>query len=607
MRRMLLALALCAAGVLPAAADPHRFDAPAGVVAFGDVHGAHAALVDTLRAAGVVDAQQRWIAGERHLVSVGDLVDRGADSRRVLDLLMRLEGEAAAAGGRVHVLMGNHELMNLLGELRDLAPGEIAAFAVDETEAQRSAAFAGWLSRQPAGTDATAARAAFDARFPPGWFARRAAFAPQGRYGAWLLARPLAVAVGDTVFVHGGISSTFADWPLDRLNRTFAERLVRQLDDIAALEAAGWIAFEQTGESRPEVLAARIASLPADADPALAEAARRVVAWEREALPGIRGPMWYRGLALCRPVLEQDVVDAAVARHGVARIAMGHTVAPRLHPTLRLDGRALQLDTGMLRSVYRGFGNAVTIEQGKLAVVREDGQRAAPWTDPVAVLPRAPGGDEAAFALRLAQADWVAAPPDPAAASAVQLDFGGQPLPAAWMPGGRRGEHRRELAAWRLDRLLGLGLVPTTVERTVGGETGAVQWRPQPSIPAADAARGAAGGSPWCDTEAQVELLYVWDALIGNPARSEASLAWTREDWLLLASDHRAAFETSSRLPQWLADRPLRVGPTLCRRLAALDASGLEAALGTLLEPRRRSALLARRDRILNAAGCPGG
>ena len=88
------------------------------VVAFADVHGAYAELLPLLRETGIVDAQDHWAAGQAHLVSLGDLLDRGADSRKVMDLLMRLQGEAQAKGGQVHVLLGNHEAMNILGDLR---------------------------------------------------------------------------------------------------------------------------------------------------------------------------------------------------------------------------------------------------------------------------------------------------------------------------------------------------------------------------------------------------------------------------------------------------------------------------------------------------------
>lgn len=340
--------------------------------------------------------------------------------------------------------MGNHELVNLLGELRDLAPGESAAFAAEERPAMREAAFMAWSSRRPSGPDPDAARASFGTRFPSGWLARREAFAPGGRCGAWPLQRKLAVVVGDTLFVFGGLSAQFTDWPLERLDGAFAARLAHRLGDIAALEAAGWVDFAPPRESRPELLAVRLATLPPDADMALADAARRVVAWEREPIRGIRRPLWSCGLALCRPVLEQNVADAATTRHGVTRIAAAHTVAPRLHPTLRLEGRALQLDTGMLRSVYRGIGNAVTFDDGGLAVPLEDGRRTTPWIDATAVLPAAPGGDKAAFAARLAATPVPAGAPDGAR---VPVSIGAATLAAVGYPPTRQGTNCRELAA----------------------------------------------------------------------------------------------------------------------------------------------------------------
>ena len=68
-----------------------RFPAPDRLVAVGDVHGDYAALVEVLLAARVIDDEQRWIGGATHLVSIGDLLDRGDASRAVMDLLMQLQ------------------------------------------------------------------------------------------------------------------------------------------------------------------------------------------------------------------------------------------------------------------------------------------------------------------------------------------------------------------------------------------------------------------------------------------------------------------------------------------------------------------------------------
>jgi Calcineurin-like phosphoesterase len=75
----------------------------------GDVHGDYARLVPLLREAGLIDEGLGWSGGESTLWFVGDFFDRGEDGIAVVDLVMRLQGEAEAAGGRVRALLGNHE------------------------------------------------------------------------------------------------------------------------------------------------------------------------------------------------------------------------------------------------------------------------------------------------------------------------------------------------------------------------------------------------------------------------------------------------------------------------------------------------------------------
>ena len=195
-RRWLVAVAATLLLAPALAQEPWRFATDARVVAFADVHGAYGNLVALLRATDVIDADLRWNAGPAHVVSLGDLVDRGAETRAVLELLMRLEREAAAAGGRLHIVLGNHELMTLLGDWRYVAPADYASFAADETEAMRAAAYADFAAG--AGGDSSEARARFDSTYARGYFARQAAFAPAGRYGAWLLSRPTLVVVNDS-------------------------------------------------------------------------------------------------------------------------------------------------------------------------------------------------------------------------------------------------------------------------------------------------------------------------------------------------------------------------------------------------------------------------
>ncbi|GAA3393382.1 metallophosphoesterase [Streptomyces roseoviridis] len=97
---------------VPAAADGRG---PLYVV--GDVHGYLDELLQALHAQGLIDENGVWSAGNARLWFLGDFTDRGPDGIGVIDLVMRLSAEAAAAGGYCKALMGNHELL-LIGAKR---------------------------------------------------------------------------------------------------------------------------------------------------------------------------------------------------------------------------------------------------------------------------------------------------------------------------------------------------------------------------------------------------------------------------------------------------------------------------------------------------------
>ncbi|WP_245769547.1 metallophosphoesterase family protein [Streptomyces indicus] len=99
------------------APEPTRGDAPGPLYVVGDVHGYLDELLAALREQGLVDAEGTWCAGNARLWFLGDFTDRGPDGIGVIDLVMRLSAEAAAAGGYCKALMGNHELL-LIGAKR---------------------------------------------------------------------------------------------------------------------------------------------------------------------------------------------------------------------------------------------------------------------------------------------------------------------------------------------------------------------------------------------------------------------------------------------------------------------------------------------------------
>jgi hypothetical protein len=107
------------------------------IVAIGDIHGDYDNFLEVLKEAKVVNRRGNWIAGETHLVQLGDVPDRGPDTDKAIALLQKLERQAERDGGKVHVLIGNHEAMNIYGDLRYVDPGEYAAFRTRSSRRMR--------------------------------------------------------------------------------------------------------------------------------------------------------------------------------------------------------------------------------------------------------------------------------------------------------------------------------------------------------------------------------------------------------------------------------------------------------------------------------------
>jgi hypothetical protein len=566
------------------------------VIAFADVHGAYDELTGLLEKAGVVDADLHWAAGKAHVVSTGDLLDRGAGSRKVMDLLMRLQSEATAAGGMLHVLLGNHEAMNLLGDLRDATPAELASYADFEPSDLRPRLRRDWVVQHGEGTEE-----AFDGQFPPGFFGHREAFARDGRYGAWLLGLPVAIVVNDTLFMHGGPSRVLSGLTLADVNESYRTAISTYLGTLDELMKVGFVRVEDAFEMRAALAEQRLASAPpvdAATRAALAEAARRLALAERNPMLDAGGPNWYRGAALCHEASESDVLKPILEGLGARRLVIGHSVARNQRVASRFDGAVIKLDTGMNRAVYHGHPAALLLGSGDPRVVYADGNGAPTAVPAEPLYLTSPVIDDTVVASMLADgAVTLGSARAPGVVDAV-VERDGQRVPAVFL-GAKADAAKRELAAYRIDRELRLGLVPATVERKIQGRRGILQARPARWVSQADVESQSLHPGGWCALKPQFELMYAFDALIGNEGRTRERILYDASEWMLLLTGHDRAFGTGKGLPKHLEARPPQPGAEMRRRLAALDEEALERAAGSLLGDRERSALLARRDALL--------
>lgn len=188
-------------GLSPAAAGQA---APSRIVVMGDLHADIGVTRRAFQLAGATDARGAWIGGPLTIVQLGDIIGRSDDDRAVLDFIFDIRERARAAGGRVHVLLGNHEVFGGRVDNQAVGPNPFPGFedvpglALDDPRLQI---------------------------LPRSQRARGAALMAGGPYARRLAEFPTVLRLGETVFVHGGVVPRWARYGIDRINTEVSDWL----------------------------------------------------------------------------------------------------------------------------------------------------------------------------------------------------------------------------------------------------------------------------------------------------------------------------------------------------------------------------------------------
>ncbi len=168
-----------------------EYDEVSKIAAISDIHGQYDTFITLLKRNNIVDEQGAWNFGDGHFVVAGDIFDRGPNVTEVLWFLYDLEKQAALHGGKVHVLLGNHDVMVLNGNLRSVHP--------KYTEIAR-------ILEKPFHT----------------------LFSNETVLGNWLRTRPVLVKLNTFLFTHGGLHPDLVtkDVSLDQINTEFKNQLI---------------------------------------------------------------------------------------------------------------------------------------------------------------------------------------------------------------------------------------------------------------------------------------------------------------------------------------------------------------------------------------------
>lgn len=164
--------------------ESQSYDLPTRLIAISDIEGNFNALHSFLVNNKVIDKDYNWTFGNGHLVLNGDFFDRGQSVNQVLWLLYSLEKKAEEQHGKVHFINGNHEIMNLSGDVSD--------------SDHRYIEVAKQISKKEHWDKAS-----------------KFLYSEESELGKWLRTKNVMEKIGSYIFVHGGLNKQLVDAQLD--------------------------------------------------------------------------------------------------------------------------------------------------------------------------------------------------------------------------------------------------------------------------------------------------------------------------------------------------------------------------------------------------------
>ncbi|SJX63561.1 uncharacterized protein SRS1_14315 [Sporisorium reilianum f. sp. reilianum] len=293
-------------GTLPTHADG-RTPLSRRTVAVADLHGDLAHALNVLSMASVLSVsgdKYTWVGGHDVLVSTGDIVDRGDDTIALYRLFITLREQAARAGGEVKNCLGNHEVMNALGDWRYVTAGDVKSFG--GVEARRAAmSSTGWIGQD--------------------WLRNYNVTHTIPLLPPTHPALPAGYTPPRMSFVHGGITPHYATLGTHHINTLGHSFLAKALSQPTP---TSWLPPNTTTDEQ--------------------------LLWSES------GPLWYRGYASDPPATACPNAAQATQLLGVTQLVMGHT--PHFDGFVtRCNNTVLLIDTGISRA-YGGEQSALIVD-----------------------------------------------------------------------------------------------------------------------------------------------------------------------------------------------------------------------------------------------------
>jgi hypothetical protein len=556
------------------------------IVAVGDVHGDYDNFVKILKAARIVDESLHWIAGQTHFVQTGDIIDRGDNARLVYDMIKRLETEAEEAGGKVHMLIGNHEELNItgvaIGQPGYVTPYQFASFLPDKLREKKENEFRKSIENQvKEGTNSDPAL--IEAFLETKWQELMKDKKLQvlytdtfnENYGEWIIEHNAAVKINDIIFVHGGINLKYSTWSLQEINETLRKELTHYR-----------LAYKRG-------IAPRI---------------------DRKILYQPDSPLWYRDFAIKNEKSYKKIVGRILKNLEANCMVIAHTprgsaiVPEHKEEISRFDQRIWMIDTG-ISDFYFGILSYLLIENGKFSLTAWRDEEVESVQEEV-LTPRESIEEETKKTPQeyyLLRAKIVAVEKDtvPGRTGAwkVTLDDGTTRKRAFFKHVHRNrptllpDSYSYEIAAYELDKLLDLQRIPPAVAREIDGVKGSLQLRIENCFPL-DEQRIKKIRPPNSKTfENDLEEINVFENLTYCERKELDDILINKKDWKVWRLDFSEAFSPTPKLIS--GQNIVRCSKKLFNNLQKLKNEAIKEELKSYINEEEISALIKRKNLII--------
>ncbi len=528
-------------------------------------------VINALLSSGLIGDNENWAAASAHFVSLGDLSNNDGSSLQIMDLFIQLQKQADEAGGMFHVLLAEQQIKSLRGEWRHLSDKAISSFSNLETNDQRQNAYQQFLQWNQF-EDNSEKLEEFNTIYPPGLFARIDAFSPDGKYGSWLTHLPFIVTINDQVFAHGGLSKKVKNTDINTLNAQLTSELSGFISSRDYFLQRNTLHFDLPLKEQKAI----IKSLEPNPQRQQFLKTYKSLAFSRF------GPSWYRGNSMCHSFFEKDTLQEQLQAWGSSRLWIGHNYQPHDALLSRFSGQLLIMDTApsndgdhpkkSSRIARISTDKSISYsdkmsEKSILPTLVEDRQFRNPFN--------MSDQEVEDFLLTAEITNKQNTKEGRTKPFKVTLEKNGTTIHGIfkYKDTKRNAQNSRwsnsindadryeyEVAAYKLDRMLNIGLVPVTVSRRVDGKKGIIQLWVDGLISELNMIEDKIPYRGSCDVKEQANMMNTFDYLIANRDRNSSNVMFSKDDWQIWFIDHSRSFSASRKTNKAL--RKLTINPT---------------------------------------------